>query len=204
MPRLFLSVLTVVVCILTPSLSFSQEKETDPSGHTGDMDAMMKMWEQVSTPGAAHQRLNSLVGKWNTESRMWMDPQNPIVTKGTAEMKWVLGGRFLQQDFSGEMLGKPLNGIGFTGYDNYSMKYVSFWVDNSATAMFTMEGTFDQSGTVLTMYGKMDEWMTGERDKNVKYVTRLTGADSMTFEIHDLAIGETNTKVVEIVYTRVK
>lgn len=168
------------------------------------MEAMVKLWKEVATPGEAHQRLNDWVGSWTTETKMWMSPENPTITKGSAEIKWVLGGRFLQQEFTGELMGQPMSGIGYTGYDNYSKKYVGFWVDNTATAVFTMEGLFDQGGKNLIMYGKMDEWMTGERDKNVKYIARYGGPERMIFEIHDLGIGEDNTKVVEIVYTRKK
>jgi hypothetical protein len=67
-----------------------------------------------------------------------------------------------------------------------------------------MEGTFDRSGKVLTMYGKMNEWMTGELGKTVKYVTRVVSKDKHVFEIHDLSIGEPNTKVIEVTYTRKK
>ena len=56
----------------------------------------------------------------------------------------------------------------------------------------------------LTMYGKMDEPGTGEHGKNIKYVTRLLGRDKQVFEVHDLAIGEPNTKVMEMTYTRKK
>jgi hypothetical protein len=54
------------------------------------------------------------------------------------------------------------------------------------------------------MWGKMDEPMTGERDKLVKYVTRLMGKDKQVFEIHDLVLPEGQTKVMEAVYTRRK
>jgi len=193
-----LSALTLVA-----GLSLAQDKggaqQPDP-----EMDRMMKMWQEVATPGEPHKRLNALVGSWTTKSTAWMDPSTPMVSTGTAELKWILGGRFLQQEVSGEMMGMPFSGIGFTGYDNYNMKYGSFWIDNSATAMFTAEGGFDQTGKVLTMYGKMDEWMTGERDKTVKYVTKIDGPDSFTFELHDLSPGENGTKTFEIVYTRKK
>jgi hypothetical protein len=52
------------------------------------------------------------------------------------------------------------------------------------------------------MWGLMDEPMTGEVGKHVKYVTRVINDDKFIFEIHDLAIGGDKTKVVEIVYTR--
>ena len=41
----------------------------------------------------------------------------------------LLGGRFLQQEFSGEMMGSLYHGIGFTGHDNHTQKYVSTWME---------------------------------------------------------------------------
>jgi hypothetical protein len=38
------------------------------------------------------------------------------------------------------------------------------------------------------MIGTMDDPMTGERNKKVKYVTRLVDADNHVFEMHDLSI----------------
>jgi len=198
MNRLLCTIATLLIIPIAAVSLFGQEN-APPAAPA--MEEMMKLWEQVSTPGAEHARLNDFAGSWTTTSTMFMDPEHPMVTSGTAEVKWILGGRFLYQEFTGEMLGKPLNGIGFTGYDIYNKKYVGVWVDNSSTAMFTMEGAFDQSGRVLTTYGKTDEWMTGERDKNVKYVLRMETKDRMVFEIYDLSIAD-DAKMVEVVYKR--
>jgi hypothetical protein len=46
--------------------------------------------------------------------------------------------------------------------------------------------------------------MTPEQDKMVKYVFRGFGKDSSTFEIHDMMIGESNTRVFEVEYARKK
>jgi len=46
--------------------------------------------------------------------------------------------------------------------------------------------------------------MTGEIGKAVKYVTRIIDADHISFEIHDLIYGESNTKMVQVDYTRRK
>ena len=45
--------------------------------------------------------------------------------------KMILDGRFLHQEFNGEMMGSPFIGIGITGYDNGSKQYVSNWMDSS-------------------------------------------------------------------------
>ena len=46
------------------------------------------------------------------------------------------------------------------------------------------------------------EWMTGEHDKAVKYVTRHEGPDKWIFEIWDLGIGEDGKAVMIQTYTR--
>jgi hypothetical protein len=122
-------------------------------------EEMMKKWEEAMTPGPAHKNFEQFVGTWEAETKMWMNgPKGePAVSKGSAEYKLALGGRYLQQEFSGEMMGQPFNGVGYTGYDNFGKKYVSFWIDNMSTAMSTMEGTMDKEGKTLTMWGKMDE-----------------------------------------------
>jgi serine/threonine protein kinase len=48
----------------------------------------------------------------------------------------------------------------------------------------------------------LDEYLTGEVAKMVKYVWRFESADRFVIEVHDLPIGENNTKVFEIVHTR--
>ena len=68
--------------------------------------------------------------------------------------------------------------------------------------MTSYEGDVDPKTSALLMYGTLDEYLTGEHDKMVKTVTRFLSADKIVMEIHDLAIGEDNTKVLEVTYTR--
>ena len=96
-------------------------------------------------------------------------------------------------------MGMPVNGIGYTGYDNMNKKYTMLWIDNSSTAMFLADGNFDQTGNVLTMYGKMDEPTTDEYGKNVRYVIRIIDHNKFVFEIHDPLLPEGKTKSVEMV-----
>jgi hypothetical protein len=168
------------------------------------MDEMMKRWGEAMTPGAAHKNFEQFVGKWDVEAKVWMNgPKGePSVSKGSAEYKLALGGRFLEQEFSGEMMGQPMNGVGYTGYDNFGKKYVSFWIDNMSTAMSTMEGSMDKEGKTLTMWGKMDEPATGEKGKKVKYVTRVVDKDKHVFESYDVTSYGEKQPVLVITYTR--
>jgi len=193
---------------LSVNMAFSQDKKANTAtpAMLPNMEEMMKKWMDAIKPSESHKMLNAFVGSWETATSLWMQGPSapPTVTKGTAEVKWALGGRYIQQESKGEMMGRPMSGVGFTGYDNINKKFISFWIDDMSTAMYNSEGGFDQAGKVLTTYGKMDEPMTGEHDKNVKYVSRLISPDKFIFEVHDLIIGEPNTRVVEVVYTRKK
>lgn len=51
-------------------------------------------------------------------------------------MKMVLDGRFPYQEFNGQMMGQPYNGIGMDGYDNITKKYVTAWFDTMRHGYF--------------------------------------------------------------------
>jgi hypothetical protein len=166
------------------------------------LEEMMKKAEAACTPGPAHQALEPLVGDWIVEVKMWMEPDAPpTFSKGTAKSSWTLKGRFVQQEFNGEFMGKPFRGISFTGYDNVRQKYRSVWIDDMSTTMVTSEGDADPEGKVITFGGSYACAMTGEKDKATRQIYRILSRDKHVFEMHDPARGE-NSKTLEITYTR--
>ncbi len=177
-------------------------------GNQGDaaMQEMMKKWQELMTPGAPHKALAALEGTWNADVSTWMSGPDapPATSKGTCVYKMVLGGRYLEQTFTSEMMNMPFSGTGYTGYDNANKRFFGFWIDNMSTAMSTMDGSMNKEGTVLTMYGKTDDAGTGENGKNVKYVIRFLGPDKHVFDVYDLTLDEAKGKMMEIVYTRAK
>ncbi len=62
----------------------------------------------------------------------------------------------------------------------------------------------DPSDKVLVSYGTLDEYLTGENDKMVKYLWRFTGPDELVLEVYDLPIGEKNNQVIEVRFRRRK
>jgi hypothetical protein len=195
---LWVAALTLIAAAALPA----QEGMTTPD--MPDMETMMKIWEAARTPGKMHKLLEPLVGSWETTSRIWMQGPGapPTESKGTAETEWILGGRYVRMDSHGQMMGQPMRGIGWTGYDNFKKKFTMLWMDDMSTAMYFAKGDFDPEGKVLTVYGEMDEPMTGEIGKPVKYVTRIIDENTHVFEIHDLVFPEGKTMVVEVTYTR--
>ena len=194
------SALTVAgALIVGPALGAdkSDSRKLDPK-----MEAMMKKAEAACTPGAAHKLLEPLVGDWNAEVKFWMAPDAPpTITKGTAKNTWTLKDRFVQQEFSGEFMGKPFRGISFTGYDNVRQKYRSVWIDDMSTTMVTSEGDADPEGKVISFGGDYACALTGEKHKETKQIYRIISRDKHIFEMHDPTRGD-NSKTMEITYTR--
>ena len=194
----------VVVVQPAPAQDKPASKESKSSSDKGappGMEEMMKKMAEMAAPGPAHKSLEPLVGEWNVQARFWMGGPEPTESKGTATKRWILGGRFLQEDFKGEFMAMPFQGLGLTGYDKMKQKYVGVWIDSMGTAMATSEGSADVEGKVLTMSGTMDDPMTGEKNKPIKYVMRIAGQDKHVMEMHDLSLGE-KSKMGEITYTR--
>jgi len=177
-----------------------------------EMAKMMEDWKALNQPSKGHDQLKQFVGKWNTVTKMWWGgPGTPATeTKGTAEIKSIFGGRFIVQETTsemqmptatGEMETVPYHGMGITGYDNYRNVYISTWMDDMDTAMYTSRGTADPSGKIFSYYGEMDEPGMKMTGRMVHYKTRIINADKHVFEMFDLAVAP-DYKVMEITYTR--
>ena len=192
----------VVLAATLATLATSAMAEDKKPAAAPSEEKMMKKWEAAAAPGAAHKALDALAGEWEIVNKTWMAPDAPpLETKAKCTTRWILGGRFLQADFEGEFLGKPMKGLGLTGYDNLRKKYTRLWIDTGGTAMSTSEGTAGADGKSFTFTRKMDGPMTGEKDKLLKYTIQIVSHDKHIFEMFDLSNGK-STRMMEMVYTR--
>lgn len=172
-----------------------------PARSNADPAELMKKLEIVGRPGPAHQALNALAGNWKAEVKCWHDPAGaPEISHGTAEAHLKFNGRFLEEEFHGEMMGKPFTGTTLLGYDNTKQTFNSVWMSDSQTSMFTSEGKGDSGNKVITLEGKSSCAATGRKEVPMKSVLRVIGPDKHIFEMFDGSQG--NAKIMEITYTR--
>lgn len=168
-----------------------------------EMQQMMERWQATMVTGKYHRWLGRFVGQWETTNKMmWAPGKDPEETKGHAEIAWQVKDRWLAWKSTWNMMGQPITTFGLHGYDNFKQKFVSVGYDDRTTALYRFEGNLDQTGKVLSLWGTVDEPMTGEHDKMSMYVLRVLDKDHFVQEIHDLTIGGDQTKVVEMLYTR--
>lgn len=201
-----------LVALALASMAAVQEKKKDEKQPLAPQFAAdgMQRWMEVNRPDHRHAKLAEWIGTWDTEMRMWMGGpgSQPSVTRGVATFSWLIESRWLKQEADGEFdLGTTkleVKSFGLLGFDRYKQKYVGTSVDSMTTAALAFEGNFDFGDKNLILWGPMDEPMSGEHDKTVKYVWRFPAADKLVYEVHDMSIGEENTKVVEVTYTRRK
>ena len=130
-----------------------------------------------------------------------MDPSgSPEVSQGSAKATWTFNGRFLQEDFRGEMMGKPFTGRTLLGFDNTKQTFNSVWMSDNQTSMFVSEGKGDNGNKVITLEGKSSCAATGRKDVPYRTVLRVLGPDKHVLEMFDGSQG--NAKTMEITYTR--
>lgn len=208
--RSFLAGVAVAVAFtaFTTEVLSQQKKSGGEAQASADPSAeMMAEWMRVASPGEHHKPLDKLVGDWNIEIKTyWGGPEGPAsVSKGTARVRWILDGRFLEERVEAEMempgRKMTMKGLGLTGYDNFQNMYRSVWIDNMGTSMTVLRGTRNPQTGVFTYYGQMDEPMMKVYGRALKTRTRMINDDKHIFEMIDLHAGD-DYKVMEIAYTR--
>jgi hypothetical protein len=187
----------LVVCSL-PSIAQDKKAPAMSPEEKAAMDAMTK----AATPGAEHKKLADMVGTWNAVTKMWNAPgMEPMTSKGVSVNKKVLGGRWIQQDYSGSFMGMPFNGIGYTGYDNVSKAYVGTWMDTFSTGVMTSKGAAEGNGYKFT--ATMPDPMSGKDVETTEKIIVLS-KDKHVMEMWMPGPDGNQFKMMEITYTRKK
>jgi len=174
-------------------LPLAAQDEADP------MAAMMKL----AAPGEHHRHMAKLAGEWKAVSKMWLDPAAaPVESTGTMQLTPILGGRFMQSQYKGPLMGMEFNGIGLDGFDNQKQKHIGLWVDNMGTMMMTFEGACSDGGKVTTTMSDFVDPASGQAT-TMKSVTTMIDDKKFMFEgFARPASGGEFFKTMEITYTR--
>jgi hypothetical protein len=196
--RLIRLAVTTLCLLLAVSAAQAKDKKSEKQM---DQQAMMELWKKLGTPGEPHKLFAGLAGSWTTTTKEWMEPgKPPTESAGTAEMKMLLDGRFLYQEYNSRMMGQPFSGIGIDAYDNLRKKYVTVWMDSMGTGIFMMEGTASADGKTITLKGSHPEPGGGKMAHRA--IWKIADTNSQTFEMYGAHRGGKKTKMLEIIYTR--
>ena len=163
-----------------------------------DSVAMHKAWEAYATPGDMHKLMASDVGSWTNQMTFWMAPDaKPEKYTSTSEVKMILGGKYQQTNYKGDMMGMPFEGIGTLAFDNATKEFTSTWIDNMGTGMMVLKGKYDEATKSTTLTGKMVDPMTG-KETDCREVYTYVDANTRKMEMFDNK-GNGEYKTMEII-----
>ena len=159
----------------------------------------MPEWTKM---GKEHESFKKLAGEWDISQKMWMMPgQPPMESKAFSSSKLLWGGRFVEMDYRGDMMGTPFKGRLLMGFDRVDKKYVSVWMENLSAYMSISYGT--EKDGVITYTMNDPDYMTGQKKKTqmqMKWVDDDTY--TLTF-VDDSGAGEPRT-TMQMTYSRKK
>lgn len=158
-----------------------------------DMAAMM----QAGMPNEHHKALQRFVGDFDYHMKVWTAPgQPPSEATGTMHGEALLGGRFVQMAYNGQLMGRPFEGRGIQGYDNRKNELINLWMTNMDTGVQSSTGTCDATHKVCTLLAstvdhvgkpmntkQLITWVDDNNYRMEMFVTRSGGESSQAFEI---------------------
>jgi hypothetical protein len=186
--------------VFVSATAFADSKKPAKAAAKDDMHQKMMMeMEKAATPGPEHKSLTEATGNWTAASKMWMEPgKPPMEAQGTEEVKPLLGGRFVEMHYTGNVMGKPFEGMGVEGYDNTTKKWVMTWMDSMGTSIIHAEGTGDAKQRTFTG----EETMPNGQKRPFRWVVKIESKDKHMMEMYAPGMDGKEMKTMEIVYTR--
>jgi hypothetical protein len=203
--------LLAIVCfalgaIVMSQVSTAEIKDAGKTTKAPTPEEMMAIVAKYGTPGPQHKQLEQLVGTFDADVTMQMAPDSPPMTsKGKMENKMIMGGRFLHGDFTGDFGGQEFKGSSVYGYNNFTKKYVSGWIDSMSTGIMMAEGDSADDGKTITVKCTFDCPITNDK-KTVREVMKIVDADHYSYETYEPGAGADgkDLKTMTIKYTRAK
>jgi hypothetical protein len=175
--------------IVLPAVGLAQDDKKQEQAVKADM------------PGQIHQRLGELAGTWDVATR-YVIGDKEHEGKATCEAKMILGGRFLQQDYSSIFQGHPFHVLQLWGYDNARKKSIEIMMDTMGTGVMHNEGTVSDDGKVITNSGESHD-PTGKPYK-LRTVTTIVDRDNFVIEWFGTEEGGKEAKTVTLTHKRKK
>jgi Protein of unknown function (DUF1579) len=195
--RTFVSICLFATMFASPA--FAQEGEMPQM--SAEQQAEMEAYMKAGALGPQHEMMAKYVGTFDVAMKSWGDPAAPpMESKGVAIRTSHMGGRVLQEEFQGNMMGMPFTGLSRSGYDNVSGEYWSTWTDSMSTGIMVSEGKCDKD-FVCTYVGTYNDPITQGPVTN-RYVSRWTSADEQYFTMFGPGRDGAEVKMMEMIYTR--
>jgi hypothetical protein len=185
-----------VLALVWPAIANAQQPPT--------AEAIARAQALVA-PGPEHEVLARLAGTWDQDIRIWPEPgAEPMSSKGVAEARMILGGRFLESRAEAEFFGVRGESVSIMGFDRRRDLYTVLGLDTFGTYWVAAAGKAEGE-THIVMRGEDEDPVIGHTQE-YEFRIRIDDADTWTMEIVFLDEMHTRGKgpfrMVEIVSRR--
>ncbi len=161
-----------------------------------DMEKVMAEMAAAAAPAPQHAHLTRLVGYWDGEVRVKMDPDSDwLESTSTSEYSAELEGRYILQNYSSTFMGEPYGGRQIFGYDKLKKRYFAVWFGQTATWPVFSYGQADETGKIVFV-GEMVDVLTPD-GRPTRMTLDIIDDDHVVFEMFD-TIEDREVKVMEI------
>jgi hypothetical protein len=141
-------------------------------------------------------------GTWDAELTFWsLDNPQEMKSTATVTYKMIMGGKYQEGTYSGDMFGMPFEGKGTVAFDNATEEFVSTWIDNMGTGMMVTRGKYDGATKTSTFHGEMVDPVT-KKAKKVKEVITYIDDNNQKMEMFDVSEDGKEFKSMQVVSKR--
>ena len=159
-------------------------------------------WASLSKPGESHKLLQGFAGAWDVTITFWSSPNAaPQDSHGTSTLSWILGDRFLKEDFHGDVMGESYQGLGLMGYDAAARRFMTVWLDSLNTAIAVQQGSYSPDSSTFELAGEVYDPLLG-RNKKTRSEIKVISPSQYSVTMTDTAPNGASFKSLEIVYSR--
>jgi hypothetical protein len=140
----------LVLLILTATATFAQEGSTQKSEAAPNVPAAA----DVTKPGPEQAFLAKRAGEYTRTVKFVAQPNaDANASTGTAKISVTLDGRFIVEENTDTVFGRPVSGTRIYGYNKITKQYEAVWMYTMSTAMLFLSGTGSDGGRTIDLTG---------------------------------------------------
>jgi hypothetical protein len=140
----------LVLLIFTATATFAQESSTQKSEPAPNVPASV----DATKPGPEQAFLAKRAGEYTRTVKFVAQPNaDANASTGTAKISATLGGRFIVEENTDTVFGRPVSGTRMYGFNNVTKQFEAVWMYTMSTAMLFLTGTSPDGGKTIDLTG---------------------------------------------------
>ena len=140
----------LLLLFLTSTAALAQESSTQKP----EAARVIPAAADATKPGPEQEFLAKRAGEYTRTVKFVAQPNaDANAPTGTAKISVTLDGRFIVEENTDTVFGRPVSGTRIYGYNNITKQYEAVWMYTMSTAMLFLTGTSPDGGKTIDLTG---------------------------------------------------